>query len=201
MLTKEEIYERSVPYEWKEPQTGIYFLLEDSEPVYIGKAVNVNKRFGEHTKDKFFNRVTVLPTDDYYLSEQVRNLERDYQNYLHTKYNREPWAGAAAVRGHVLTDDPEKCGYHTHGGSLGVERVRSVVVTAAESSRAVLEAQASVNSEMVRIYEAYLRGDLIYKDKVLRYRKGRPKWSEERRAAARDRIARARIERLQGANR
>ena len=55
--------------------SGVYFLLEGNEVVYVGQAVNVYSRIGQHT-DKRFDRYAFVPC-------AVDSLDRLESLYIH----------------------------------------------------------------------------------------------------------------------
>lgn len=57
LLSPAEIIEMSI--EWDEVAqagTGIYFLIDSDEIVYVGKSVQINDRIRQHREDKRFSR-------------------------------------------------------------------------------------------------------------------------------------------------
>ena len=57
LLREDEIARVALP--WKK-SSGVYFLLEGDEVVYVGQAANVYSRIGQHT-DKRFDRYAFVP--------------------------------------------------------------------------------------------------------------------------------------------
>jgi len=59
LLTREQIVETSLP--WAR-STGVYFLIDADEIVYIGQSVNVYARIAQHS-DKTFDRYAYIPCE------------------------------------------------------------------------------------------------------------------------------------------
>lgn len=59
LLRAEEITAASMP--WK-AQSGIYFLVDKEDVVYVGQSVNVHQRIAQHT-EKQFDRYAFVPCD------------------------------------------------------------------------------------------------------------------------------------------
>ncbi|MEN6540846.1 MAG: GIY-YIG nuclease family protein [Mizugakiibacter sp.] len=57
LLRADEIAGAALPWE---KASGVYFLLDGDEVVYVGQAVNVYSRIGQHT-DKRFDRYAFVP--------------------------------------------------------------------------------------------------------------------------------------------
>ena len=84
MESVENIILMSREYSW---YSGIYFLLNDDEIVYVGISEDVYTRIAKHRKEgkKKFNRVTVFQVED----EKLRSdLEVEYIVHLAPKYNK-----------------------------------------------------------------------------------------------------------------
>jgi hypothetical protein len=72
LLRAEEIAEASLP--WSRA-SGVYFLLDGDEIVYVGQAVNVYSRIGQHT-NKRFDRYAFVPC-------AVNELDKLESLYIH----------------------------------------------------------------------------------------------------------------------
>ena len=72
LLREDEIAQAALP--WAKA-SGVYFLLEGNEVVYVGQAVNVYSRIGQHT-DKRFDRYAFVPC-------AVDSLDRLESLYIH----------------------------------------------------------------------------------------------------------------------
>lgn len=59
LLSREEIVEQAVHWE---KASGVYFLVQDDEVVYVGQSVHVYSRIAQHS-DKKFNRYAFVPCD------------------------------------------------------------------------------------------------------------------------------------------
>lgn len=57
LASKIQIIESSVGFS---QITGVYFLIKETEIVYIGQSINCPKRIAEHTKDKDFDNFTII---------------------------------------------------------------------------------------------------------------------------------------------
>jgi hypothetical protein len=64
---------------------GVYFLLSDSEVVYVGKTTNLTTRVLSHSAQKDFDAVYYLPVK---ISE-LNDVERKYIKQLDPKYNND----------------------------------------------------------------------------------------------------------------
>lgn len=60
---------------------GVYFLLHEEEVVYVGQSTSPGSRIAQHTKDKIFDRVLLIPTND------LDNVEAKYIKKFQPKYN------------------------------------------------------------------------------------------------------------------
>lgn len=65
--------------------SGIYFLFDGDEIVYVGQSKNVWKRLAQHSKDKLFNGYTVLSCDPASLDD----IEKHYIKEFSPKYNQQ----------------------------------------------------------------------------------------------------------------
>ena len=72
LLREDEIARAALP--WAKA-SGVYFLLDGDEVVYVGQAVNVYSRIGQHT-DKRFDRYAFVPC-------AVEVLDRLESLYIH----------------------------------------------------------------------------------------------------------------------
>ena len=72
LLREDEIARRALP--WKKA-SGVYFLLDGDEVVYVGQAVNVYSRIAQHT-NKRFDRYAFVPC-------AVDALDRIESLYIH----------------------------------------------------------------------------------------------------------------------
>lgn len=80
LLRKEEIIQQAQPYEF----SGIYFLIQDNEIVYVGQSVNVLRRIGTHA-DKKFDAFAFVPCD----KKALDKLETLYIHLLRPPLNGE----------------------------------------------------------------------------------------------------------------
>jgi len=66
--------------------SGIYFLHLDGEVVYVGKAVHMRRRIGQHLADdaKVFDAVSFVRCE----VEQLDTMERRYIRHLLPRYNQ-----------------------------------------------------------------------------------------------------------------
>ena len=66
--------------------TGIYFLISDSEVVYIGQSLNIYQRINRHLSDnkKIFDEVKFIE----YEKEFLNDRESEYINLFIPKYNK-----------------------------------------------------------------------------------------------------------------
>ena len=83
LLTRQKIVRKAIPIK---PICGVYFLLNGSEIVYIGKSINLIERIGNHyvTLDMSFNSYS-------YIEERPNNLEtleKAYINKLSPRMNK-----------------------------------------------------------------------------------------------------------------
>lgn len=60
---------------------GVYFLLHEEEIVYVGQSTSPGSRIAQHIKDKIFDRVLLIPTND------LDNVEAKYIKKFQPKYN------------------------------------------------------------------------------------------------------------------
>lgn len=79
LLRAEEIAMKALPYA---KATGIYFLLDGDEVVYVGQSVNVYSRIEDHT-DKRFDRYAFIPC----AVDVLDRLESLYIHCLRPKLN------------------------------------------------------------------------------------------------------------------
>ena len=79
LLTAEQIVAGAMPWE---ANSGVYFLVQDIEIVYVGQSRNVGARVSDH-KDKTFNRYAFVPCSLAML-DQVESL---YIHLLRPKLN------------------------------------------------------------------------------------------------------------------
>jgi hypothetical protein len=79
LLSSEEISAAALPWGGA---TGVYFLLDGDEVVYVGQSVNIYKRIAEH-KDKKFDRFAYLPC----ARDALDKLESIYIHVLQPKLN------------------------------------------------------------------------------------------------------------------
>lgn len=86
MLRDDEIAKAALP--WKKA-SGIYFLLDGNEVVYIGQAVNVYSRIGQHA-NKRFDRFTFIPC----AADALNVLESLYIHCLRPRLNGSQSSGA-----------------------------------------------------------------------------------------------------------
>jgi len=64
-------------------QSGIYFLIQNNEIVYIGSSKNPMSRISAH-KDKIFNKYFIKPCD----INELENIEAEYIFKYNPKYNK-----------------------------------------------------------------------------------------------------------------
>lgn len=79
LLREDEIAKAALP--WAKA-SGVYFLLDGDEVVYVGQAVNVYSRIGQHT-DKRFDRYAFVPC----AAEGLDRLESLYIHCLRPRLN------------------------------------------------------------------------------------------------------------------
>lgn len=79
ILRADEIAKAALP--WKKA-SGVYFLLDGDEVVYVGQAVNVYSRIAQHT-NKQFDRYAFVPC----AVEMLDKLESLYIHWLRPKLN------------------------------------------------------------------------------------------------------------------
>lgn len=79
LLSAEQIIQGSLP--WGK-SAGVYFLIYESEVVYVGQAVNVYSRIGQHT-DKKFDRYAFVPCPP----DMMNKIESLYIHCLRPKLN------------------------------------------------------------------------------------------------------------------
>lgn len=67
--------------------TGIYFLIQDKNIVYVGQSTNILSRIGAHLENKKikFNRYSIIPCK----KEDLKILETYYIHKFNTKHNRQ----------------------------------------------------------------------------------------------------------------
>jgi len=65
------------------PASGVYFLLNQGEPVYIGHSRNMGDRIAEHARDKDFDTVVIMPCRPEFLAV----YEQMYINRFRPKLN------------------------------------------------------------------------------------------------------------------
>lgn len=65
--------------------SGVYFLKDNSEVVYVGQSTNVIARIGAGHADKIFNEITFIPCDKKYLGETERFWIKKFQ----PRYNKD----------------------------------------------------------------------------------------------------------------
>ena len=80
LLRHDEIVKASLP--WKEA-SGVYFLIDGEEIVYVGQSVNIYARIPNHW-DKKFDRYAYVPC----VPDALDKLESLYIHCLSPKYNK-----------------------------------------------------------------------------------------------------------------
>lgn len=67
------------------PLVGVYFLIQDKEVVYIGQAIDIYRRIGQHQydKNKQFNRYAFILCD----KSELDIIETLYIHHFSPKYN------------------------------------------------------------------------------------------------------------------
>tara|TARA_R110002012_G_scaffold306394_1_gene511074 strand:- start:226 stop:921 length:696 start_codon:yes stop_codon:yes gene_type:complete len=95
LLSSNSIVEKSKAFN---PVPGIYFLIKDSEVVYVGQSINVYSRVNTHSQDKDFNKIHVLPCG----IEELDDLESAYIHHLHPRLNGRT---ARSVRAPIVIDE------------------------------------------------------------------------------------------------
>jgi len=80
LLFPEEIVKASMP--WNRT-SGVYFLIDNSEIVYVGQAVNVYARIDQHSFTKTFSHYAFVPCK----KELLDRLESLYIHFLRPKLN------------------------------------------------------------------------------------------------------------------
>lgn len=84
MTSVEEILESSAPITDPTPLCGVYFLIKDTEIVYVGRSLNVTQRVIAHKSgDKDFDRYSYVT----YEESELKEKESEYIAYLKPKYN------------------------------------------------------------------------------------------------------------------
>lgn len=86
LLGAHEIAKASRPWQ---AESGVYFLLDGQEVVYVGQAVNVYARIGQHTDKKFDRYAFVLCP-----REMLDKLESLYIHCLRPRLNGDQCDGA-----------------------------------------------------------------------------------------------------------
>jgi hypothetical protein len=79
LLSAEEIVKHALPWE---KATGVYFLVQDDEVVYVGQSVHIYSRLAQH-QGKTFDRYAFVPCDAGVLDK----LESLYIHVLKPKLN------------------------------------------------------------------------------------------------------------------
>jgi hypothetical protein len=79
LLSFEDIVKAALP--WKRA-CGIYFLVQDTEVIYVGQSVNIYSRISQHM-DKRFDRYAFVPCE----AELLDKLESLYIHTLRPKLN------------------------------------------------------------------------------------------------------------------
>ena len=80
LLGAEEIVNASMPWD---NMSGVYFLVEGDEIVYVGQAVNVYARISQHALTKTFSRYAFVPCKP----DMLDRLESLYIHVLRPKLN------------------------------------------------------------------------------------------------------------------
>ena len=86
LLRANEIARAALPLE---KVSGVYFLVDGDEVVYVGQAVNVHSRVGQHT-DKRFDRYAFVPC----ATDALNVLESLYIHCLRPRLNGDQINGA-----------------------------------------------------------------------------------------------------------
>lgn len=86
LLHPDEIVSASLPYA---KSTGVYFLIDGEEVVYVGQALNVYSRIGQHV-EKRFDRYAFVPCS----APALDRLESLYIHCLRPKLNGDMSNGA-----------------------------------------------------------------------------------------------------------
>lgn len=84
VIPKERLFEKAIPVKVRST-SGIYFLLDDNdEIVYVGQAINLVKRIGEHCDQKrgLFSRVIAVAVPKHRLFELETKYIRAYDPIL-----------------------------------------------------------------------------------------------------------------------
>lgn len=83
---KQELFAAATEIQLTEPICGVYFLLMDSEVVYVGQSVNIQSRLASHITDgtKKFNRWCYIKVKRGDLNE----IEGFYITLLRPKFNK-----------------------------------------------------------------------------------------------------------------
>jgi len=79
LLSAEEIVKHALPWE---KATGVYFLVQNGEVVYVGQSVHIYSRIAQH-QDKTFDHYAFVPCD----AEVLDKLESLYIHVLKPKLN------------------------------------------------------------------------------------------------------------------
>lgn len=80
-LDKEYVVSKSIPIF---PKCGIYFLIKDSEIVYVGQSIHIHGRVKTHQKDKEFDRVFFVGCT----RDELNQLEAKYIRQFEPRLNR-----------------------------------------------------------------------------------------------------------------
>jgi hypothetical protein len=79
LLDGEQIAKLALPWE---KSSGVYFLVQDQEVVYVGQSVNVYSRIAQHV-DKKFDKYAFVPCE----AELLDRLESLYIHTLKPRFN------------------------------------------------------------------------------------------------------------------
>lgn len=84
--------------------TGVYFLIDNDEIVYVGQSLNVYSRISAHKKDKDFDKVFVIKCQ----KEELTEIERYYILLLRPKHNKthnpDKWAESTKMYAPVMLE-------------------------------------------------------------------------------------------------
>jgi hypothetical protein len=91
LLPAEDIVRASIPWQ---KSSGVYFLIENNEIIYVGQSTNVYTRIDYHVRDKSFDRYAYVPCP----VEMLNKLESLYIHCLRPKLNSSVLGGDGQVK-------------------------------------------------------------------------------------------------------
>lgn len=115
---------------------GVYFLFDQGETVYIGKAINVQERIGQHFRDKQFDAYAYIEAEP----ARLLTVERAYLARYPTKYNKQIYP--PRIR-------------HEMAGSIGLKSLLAEMGIGVEEWRsAVLQTEGHVKGKRLSLTAA-----------------------------------------------